>query len=52
LHLQSIPLYGIGKGIWHAELVKPRSMGPTIESDSKDPLALEDAETENDWSAM
>ena len=43
LHLQSIPLYGFGKGVWHAELVKPRSMGPTVESDRNDSLTLEDA---------
>ncbi len=43
---------GLGKADWHAELVKPGSMGPTVESDSKGPLTLEGAETGKDWSAM
>jgi len=42
---------GLGKADWLPELVKPRSMWPTIESDNKGPLVLEDAETGKDWAA-
>lgn len=43
---------GLGKAQWLSELILPRSMGPTNESDSKGPLTLENAETGKDWWAL
>ena len=45
-------MVGLGKAVWLHELVKPRIMGPTEESVSKDPLTLENAETGKDWAAL
>lgn len=45
-------MVGLGKAVWLHELVKPRTMGPTEESVSKDPLTLENAETGKDWAAL
>ena len=45
-------MVGLGRAEWLDELVKPRSMGPTNESGSKDPLTLQGAEIGKDWSAM
>ena len=43
---------GLGRSEWVDGIVKPRSMGPTIESGDKGPLILESAEIGKDWSAM
>ncbi len=43
---------GLGKAAWLHELIKPRTMGPEMEPDSKGPLTLENAEIGKDWSAM
>ena len=43
---------GLGRSEWVDGIVKPRSMGPTIESGDKGPLVLESAEIGKDWSAM
>jgi acyl dehydratase len=43
---------GLGKAQWLNELILPRSMGPTDESDSKGPLTLENAKTGKDWLAV
>ena len=45
-------MVGLGKADWLHELVKPRSMGPAKEPDSKGPLTLENAAIGKDWSAM
>ena len=45
-------IVGLGRAEWLDEIVKPRSMGPTIESSYKGPLTLESAEIGKDWSAM
>ncbi len=44
-------MVGLGKAQWLDELIKPSSMGPTIESSNKGPLILGDAEIGMDWAA-
>ena len=44
-------MIGLGKAQWLDELIKPSSMGPTIESGNKGPLTLENAEVGRDWAA-
>ena len=43
---------GLGKAEWLHELVLPGAMKPTVESDSKGPLTLENTVAGKDWSAM
>ena len=43
---------GIGKAMWADEFINSKSMNPTIESDIKPGLSLENTKTNIDWNAM
>lgn len=43
---------GIGKAMWADEFINSKSMNPTIESDIKPALSLENTKTNIDWNAM